>query len=36
MELGLPPNQSKNEGGGGGNAFARLGKFFWQQMTRLR
>lgn len=34
VELGLPPSQSKNEGGG--NAFARLGKFFWQQMTRLR
>ena len=33
-ELGLPPAQVKNEGGG--NAFARLGKFFWQQMTRLR
>ena len=33
-ELGLPQVQSKNEGGG--NAFARLGKFFWQQMTRLR
>lgn len=33
--LGLPPGQSKSEGGGG-NAFARLGKFFWQQMTRLR
>ncbi|HEY0319702.1 MAG TPA: M1 family aminopeptidase [Pyrinomonadaceae bacterium] len=36
VELGLPASQSKNEGGGGGNAFARLGKFFWQQMTRLR
>lgn len=35
-ELGLPQNQTKNEGGGGGNAFARLGKFFWQQMTRIR
>jgi hypothetical protein len=38
-ELGIPPNSpaSKNDGsGGGGNAFARLGKFFWQQMTRLR
>lgn len=32
--LGLPLSQSKNEGGG--NAFARLGKFFWQQMTRIR
>lgn len=31
--LGLPPNQAKNDGG---NAFARLGKFFWQQMTRIR
>jgi hypothetical protein len=36
MELGLPPSQTKSDGGGGGNAFARLGKFFWQQMTRLR
>jgi hypothetical protein len=36
VELGLPPNPSKNDSGGGGNAFARLGKFFWQQMTRLR
>jgi hypothetical protein len=35
LELGIPPNQTKNDGGGG-NAFARLGKFFWQQMTRLR
>jgi hypothetical protein len=35
LELGLPPNPTKSEGGGG-NAFARLGKFFWQQMTRLR
>jgi hypothetical protein len=34
-ELGLPQNQVKTDGGGG-NAFARLGKFFWQQMTRLR
>lgn len=33
-ELGLPSSQAKAEGGG--NAFARLGKFFWQQMTRLR
>lgn len=32
--LGLPPaSQTK---GGDGNAFARLGKFFWQQMTRIR
>jgi hypothetical protein len=37
LELGLPQGQTKNDnGGGGGNAFARLGKFFWQQMTRLR
>lgn len=34
LELGLPQSQTKNDGGG--NAFARLGKFFWQQMTRLR
>jgi hypothetical protein len=32
--LGLPiASQTK---GGDGNAFARLGKFFWQQMTRIR
>jgi hypothetical protein len=33
--LGIPitPTQTK---GGDGNAFARLGKFFWQQMTRIR
>jgi hypothetical protein len=37
-ELGIPQGQAKtdNGGGGSGNAFARLGKFFWQQMTRLR
>lgn len=34
LELGIPQSASKNDGGG--NAFARLGKFFWQQMTRLR
>ena len=34
LELGLPQTPAKNEGGG--NAFARLGKFFWQQMTRIR
>ncbi|HEX8746486.1 MAG TPA: M1 family metallopeptidase [Pyrinomonadaceae bacterium] len=34
LELGLPQAPTKNDGGG--NAFARLGKFFWQQMTRLR
>ena len=33
LGLPLPPNQTK---GGEGNAFTRLGKFFWQQMTRLR
>ncbi|HEY0004393.1 MAG TPA: M1 family aminopeptidase [Pyrinomonadaceae bacterium] len=30
--LGLSPNPGK----GDRNAFARLGKFFWQQMTRIR
>ncbi|HEX8650394.1 MAG TPA: M1 family metallopeptidase [Pyrinomonadaceae bacterium] len=33
LGIPLPPNQTK---GGDGNAFTRLGKFFWQQMTRLR
>jgi hypothetical protein len=33
LALGLNPNISK---GNDGNAFARLGKFFWQQMTRIR
>ena len=33
LGLPLPPNQTK---GGDGNAFTRLGKFFWQQMTRIR
>ncbi len=32
--LGINSTQPKPDGGG--NAFARLGKFFWQQMTRLR
>jgi hypothetical protein len=32
--LGLPPASPTK--GGDGNAFARLGKFFWQQMTRIR
>jgi hypothetical protein len=32
--LGLNPNLSK--GNDRGNRFARLGKFFWQQMTRIR
>lgn len=30
--LGINPNVTKNDR----NAFARLGRFFWQQMTRLR
>ncbi|HKQ51782.1 MAG TPA: M1 family aminopeptidase [Pyrinomonadaceae bacterium] len=30
--LGINPNFEKNDR----NAFARLGRFFWQQMTRLR
>jgi hypothetical protein len=37
--LGLPgkPNASKPGGDRGAfSAFARLGKFFWQQMTRIR
>lgn len=33
LALGINPNISK---GNDGNAFARLGKFFWQQMTRIR
>lgn len=33
LALGLNPNISKSNDG---NAFARLGKFFWQQMTRIR
>ena len=36
--LGLPPSATK-ERSGDGNAltpFARVGKFFWQQMTRIR
>ena len=32
-ELGLP---TKGDAKNGGNVFARLGKFFWQQMTRIR
>jgi aminopeptidase N len=31
--LGIDPNAGK---GGDHNAFTRLGKFFWQQMTRIR
>lgn len=33
--LGLPP-VTANSTRGDHNAFARLGKFFWQQMTRIR
>ena len=33
LALGINPNINK---GNDGNAFARLGKFFWQQMTRIR
>lgn len=33
MELGISPNMQKN---GDRNAFVRFGKFFWQQMTRIR
>jgi hypothetical protein len=33
--LGLPITTSQTKGNDG-NAFARLGKFFWQQMTRIR
>lgn len=32
-ELGITPNMQKS---GDRNAFARLGRFFWQQMTRIR
>jgi hypothetical protein len=32
MALGINPNFTK----GNPNAFARLGRFFWQQMTRIR
>ena len=31
-ELGLPTRDPKT----GGNVFSRVGKFFWQQMTRIR
>jgi len=36
--LGMParPNQPRNGERGAFTAFARLGKFFWQQMTRIR
>jgi aminopeptidase N len=33
LALGINPNLQK---GGDRNAFSRLGRFFWQQMTRLR
>ena len=33
-ELGLPAKQGAK--GGPLTAFARVGKFFWQQMTRIR
>jgi hypothetical protein len=34
-ELGLPAKPSSRGGGNFFSAFARLGKFFWQQMTRI-
>ena len=36
--LGLPPNAGKERSGDRNalTAFARVGKFFWQQMTRIR
>jgi Peptidase family M1 domain len=36
--LGLPPNPGKEKSGDRNafSAFARVGKFFWQQMTRIR
>lgn len=36
--LGLPPNTGKERSGDRNalTAFARVGKFFWQQMTRIR
>lgn len=37
MSLGLPPKPPAKGGDRSAlNAFARLGKFFWQQMTRIR
>jgi aminopeptidase N len=33
LGIEINPKQAR---GDGGNAFSRLGKFFWQQMTRLR
>ena len=34
--LGLPSKPAPQRSGNPLNAFARLGKFFWQQMTRIR
>ena len=37
--LGIPSKQSPQKSGGDKNAFtafARVGKFFWQQMTKIR
>lgn len=37
--LGLPPRPNQQQRGSNGNplnAFARVGKFFWQQVTRIR
>jgi hypothetical protein len=36
--LGLPPKPNQQRGGDRNplNAFARVGKFFWQQVTRIR
>jgi hypothetical protein len=38
QSLGLPTNAGKEKGGDRNafSAFARVGKFFWQQMTRIR
>ena len=34
--LGLPAKPNPQKGGNALGAFARVGKFFWQQMTRIR
>ncbi len=34
--LGLPPSAKNRKSKDKGNRFARLGKFFWQQVTRIR
>jgi len=34
--LGLPAKPNSQKGGNALGAFARVGKFFWQQMTRIR